>query len=118
MIKNPDLDAVYVTWAEPAEFVLAALRNGGNTHTKVVTLDLSEPLALDMVKGGNVAAIVADEAYAHRRDAGAGVGGVAARQEARAVLCGRRHRDHQGQHQGRLVPVAARDAAGYAHAEA
>ena len=64
MIKNPDLDAVYVTWAEPAEFVLAALRNGGNTQTKIVTLDLSEPLALDMVKDGNVAAIVADEAYA------------------------------------------------------
>ena len=64
LIKNPDLDAVYVTWAEPAEFVLAALRNGGNTHTKIVTLDLSEPLALDMVKDGNVVAIVADEAYA------------------------------------------------------
>jgi ribose transport system substrate-binding protein len=63
IIKNPDLDGVYVTWAEPAEFVLAALRNNGNTTTKVVTLDLSEPLALDMVKGGNVAAIVADEAY-------------------------------------------------------
>jgi len=64
MLKNPDLDAVYVTWAEPAEFVLAALRNNGNTHTKIVTLDLSEPLALDMVNDGNVVAIVADEAYA------------------------------------------------------
>jgi ribose transport system substrate-binding protein len=64
MLKNPDLDAVYVTWAEPAEFVLAALRNNGNTHTKIVTLDLSEPLALDMVNNGNVVAIVADEAYA------------------------------------------------------
>ena len=64
MLKNPDLDAVYVTWAEPAEFVLAALRNNGDDKTKIVTLDLSEPLALDMVKGGNVAAIVADEAYA------------------------------------------------------
>ena len=63
MLKNPDLDAVYVTWAEPAEFVLAALRNNGNTTTRVITLDLSEPLALDMVKDGNVAAIVADEAY-------------------------------------------------------
>ncbi len=92
MIKNPDLDAVYVTWAEPAEFVLAALRNGGNTQTKIVTLDLSEPLALDMVKDGNVAAIVADEAYAIGADPGAGRGGVAGRQEARAVLCGRRHR--------------------------
>ena len=62
--KHPDLDGIYVTWAEPAELVLAALRNAGNTHTKIVTLDLSEPLALDMVQGGNVAAIVADEAYA------------------------------------------------------
>ncbi|MDQ0471522.1 substrate-binding domain-containing protein [Labrys wisconsinensis] len=61
--KHPDLDGIYVTWAEPAESVLAALRNAGNTHTRIVTLDLSEPLALDMVKGGNVAAIVADEAY-------------------------------------------------------
>ena len=30
---------------------------------RIVTLDLSEPIALDMVKGGNVAGIVADEAY-------------------------------------------------------
>ena len=86
MIKNPDLDAVYVTWAEPAEFVLAALRNDGNTHTKIVTLDLSEPLALDMVKDGNVAAIVADEAYAHRPDARPRRGRLADRQEADAVL--------------------------------
>jgi hypothetical protein len=42
--------------------VLAALRAAGNTHTRIVTLDLSEPIALDMVQGGNVAAIVADQA--------------------------------------------------------
>src|SRR5436305_1794376 len=63
LLKNPDLDGIYVTWAEPAEGVLAALRAAGNTHTKIVTLDLSEPIALDMVKGGNVVAIVADLAY-------------------------------------------------------
>jgi ribose transport system substrate-binding protein len=61
--KNPDLDGIYVTWAEPAEGVLSALRNAGNSETKVVTLDLSEPVALDMVQGGNVTALVADEAY-------------------------------------------------------
>jgi ribose transport system substrate-binding protein len=61
--KNPDLDGIYVPWAEPAEGVLAALRGAGNTHTKVVTLDLSEPIGLDMVQGGNVVAITADEAY-------------------------------------------------------
>ncbi len=63
LLKNPDLGGVYVTWAGPAEGVLAALRASGNTSTKIVTLDLSEPIALDMVRGGNVAAIVADEAY-------------------------------------------------------
>jgi ribose transport system substrate-binding protein len=62
-VKYPNLDGIYVTWAEPAEFVLAGLRNNGNQNTKIITLDLSEPLALDMVRGGNVAAIVADEAY-------------------------------------------------------
>src|SRR5271154_2548304 len=63
LTKNPDLDGIYVTWAEPAEGVLAALRSAGNTRAKIVTLDLSEPIALDMVKGGNVTAIVADQAY-------------------------------------------------------
>jgi len=47
----------------PSHNFSAALRAAGNTKTKIVTLDLSEPVALDMVKGGNVAAIVADKAY-------------------------------------------------------
>jgi ribose transport system substrate-binding protein len=63
LLRNPNLDGIYATWAEPAEGVLAALRSQGNDRTKVVTLDLSEPVALDMVRGGNVAAIVADKAY-------------------------------------------------------
>ncbi|MDE0591506.1 substrate-binding domain-containing protein [Halocynthiibacter sp. C4] len=63
LLKNPDIGGIYVTWAGPAEGVLAALRANGNDTTKIVTLDLSEPVALDMVRGGNVAAIVADEAY-------------------------------------------------------
>jgi ribose transport system substrate-binding protein len=63
LTKNPDLDGIYVTWAEPAEGVLAALRSAGNTRTKIVTLDLSEPIALDMARGGNVTAIVADKAF-------------------------------------------------------
>ena len=61
--QHPDLDGIYVTWAEPALSVLSALRGAGNSHTKIVTLDLNEPAALDMVKGGSVAALVADEAY-------------------------------------------------------
>jgi ribose transport system substrate-binding protein len=63
LLQHPDLDGIYVTWSEPAEGVLSALRAAGNTRTKVVTLDLSEPVGLDMVKGGNIAAIAADKAY-------------------------------------------------------
>jgi ribose transport system substrate-binding protein len=63
LTKYPDLDGIYVTWAEPAEGVLAALRSAGNTKTKIVTLDLSEPIALDMARGGHVTAIVADKAF-------------------------------------------------------
>ena len=63
LTKNPDLDGIYVTWAEPAEGVLAALRSAGNTRAKIVTLDLSEPIALDMARGGYVTAIVADKAF-------------------------------------------------------
>lgn len=63
LLQNPDLDGIYVTWAEPADGVLSALRANGNTNTKIVTLDLAEPVALDMVKGGSVTALVADKAY-------------------------------------------------------
>jgi ribose transport system substrate-binding protein len=63
LTQNPDLDGIYVTWAEPADGVLSALRGAGNKHTKIVTLDLAEPVALDMVKDGNVTALVADKAY-------------------------------------------------------
>ena len=43
--------------------VLAALRADGNTTTKIVSLDLDEPLALDMAKGGQTFALIADSAY-------------------------------------------------------
>ena len=41
--QHPDLDGIYVTWAEPALSVLSALRSAGNGHTRIVTLDLNEP---------------------------------------------------------------------------
>lgn len=63
LTQNPNLDAIYAPWAQPAEGVLAALRAAGNEDAKVVTLDLAEPVGLDMVRGGNVAALVADQAY-------------------------------------------------------
>ena len=43
--------------------MLAALRAVGNRRTKLVTLDLDEPLALDMARRGQTFALVADRAY-------------------------------------------------------
>jgi ribose transport system substrate-binding protein len=64
LLQHPDLDGIYVTFAQPpGEGVLAALRAAGNTHTHLVTLDLSEPMALDLAKGGNTFALIADRAY-------------------------------------------------------
>jgi ribose transport system substrate-binding protein len=64
LVKHPDLDGAYVMFAQPpGEGVLAALRTNGNTKTKLVTLDLDEPLALDMAKGGQTFALIVDLPY-------------------------------------------------------
>jgi ribose transport system substrate-binding protein len=64
LLKHPDLDGAYVMFAQPpGEGVLAALRANGNTATKLVTLDLDEPLALDMAKGGQTFALIVDLPY-------------------------------------------------------
>lgn len=76
--RNPDLGGIYTPWAEPALGVLSVLRQQGNDSTKVVTIDLNEPVALDMLKGGNTAAIIADEAYS--------IGVYAARSAAASLL--------------------------------
>jgi ribose transport system substrate-binding protein len=64
VLQNPHLSGVYVMFSQPpGEGVLAALRSNDNTETKIVSLDLDEPLALDMAKGGNTFALIADKAY-------------------------------------------------------
>ena len=64
LVQHPDLDGVYVTFSQPpGDGVLAALRANGNTTTKIVSLDLDEPLALDMANGGHTFALIADRAY-------------------------------------------------------
>ena len=76
--RNPDLGGIYTPWAEPALGVLSVLRQQGNDKTKVVTIDLNEPVALDMLGGGNTVAIIADEAY--------NIGVFAARSAASSLL--------------------------------
>ena len=64
LLEHPDLAGAYVMFAQPpGEGVLAALRANGNRTTKLVTLDLDEPLALDMARGGQTFALIVDRAY-------------------------------------------------------
>jgi ribose transport system substrate-binding protein len=64
LLQHPDLDGIYVTFSSPVgEGVLSALRSSGNTKAKLVSLDLDEPLAVDMARGGHVTALVTDKAY-------------------------------------------------------
>ena len=64
LTRYPDLDGIYAPWsAGPADGVLAALRAAGASDVAVVTLDLDTNVSLDLVEGGNVVGIAADEAY-------------------------------------------------------
>ena len=64
LAEHSDLAGVYVTFSQPVgDGVLAALRANGNSTTKIVSLDVDEPLALDMAKRGHTFALIADRAY-------------------------------------------------------
>jgi len=64
LTRNPDLNGIYTTWAQPAEGVLAALREAGREEDFAIsTVDLSEVLALDMADGGATAGVSSDLVY-------------------------------------------------------
>ncbi|MCY4036971.1 MAG: substrate-binding domain-containing protein [bacterium] len=64
LTRNPGLDGIYAPWAAgPADGVLAALRAAGADDVAVVTMDLDTNVSLDLVEGGNMVGIAADEAY-------------------------------------------------------
>ncbi len=64
LTRNPDIDGIYAPWAAgPADGVLAALRAAGANDVAVVTMDLDTNVSLDLVEGGNMVGIAADEAY-------------------------------------------------------
>jgi ribose transport system substrate-binding protein len=64
LVAHPDLEGVYVTFSQPpGDGVLAAMRANGNTTTRIVSLDLDEPLGLDMANRGQTFALIADRAH-------------------------------------------------------
>lgn len=63
LTRFPDIDGIYTPWAAAADGVLAALNAAGNDDVAVVTIDLDTNVSLDLVEGGNMVGIAADEAY-------------------------------------------------------
>jgi ribose transport system substrate-binding protein len=61
--QNPSVKAIYAPWDTIAEGVVAATRSAGRKDIKVFTIDLGANTGLDLVKGGNMAGIVADLPY-------------------------------------------------------
>lgn len=70
LTQNPELNGIYVAWATAADGVLAALRAAGNSEVAVVTNDLDQTMALDMIQGGNMVGVVANAAVATGNDLG------------------------------------------------
>jgi len=63
LLQHPDITGIYVTWDQPAEGVVAALRDAGRSDVKVVTLDLGANNDLEMAKGGLVYGKAVDLTY-------------------------------------------------------
>lgn len=64
LTQHPDITGLYVPWDQPAEGVVAAIRDAGRTDVKVVTLDLGANNDLDMASGGAIYGKAVDLPYA------------------------------------------------------
>jgi len=59
--ENPDLDALWVTWSEPAEGALAAIRaQGREGEVALSTVGMTESLAVDLADEGSVFGVAVD----------------------------------------------------------
>ncbi len=64
LTQHPEIKGIYVPWDQPAEGVVAAIRDAGRTDVKVVTLDLGANNDLDMAQGGAIYGKAIDLTYA------------------------------------------------------
>ncbi|WP_020593517.1 substrate-binding domain-containing protein [Kiloniella laminariae] len=63
VLQNPDISGIYVAWDVAAEGVIGALRAQGRQDIKVITHDLGQNNALDMIKGGSMYGTIADRPF-------------------------------------------------------
>ncbi|MFL5756756.1 MAG: substrate-binding domain-containing protein [Chloroflexota bacterium] len=63
LTQHPDLNGIYVPWDQPAEGVVAAIRDSSKKDLKVVTMDLGANNDLEMAQGGVVYGKAVDLPY-------------------------------------------------------
>jgi ribose transport system substrate-binding protein len=63
ILQHPKLKAIYAPWSEPAAGVLQAVRSAHRNDIAVGTMDLSNTVAVSLVQGGAIKALVIDDPY-------------------------------------------------------
>jgi len=61
--RYPDIKGFYVSWMDPAQNVAAACQDAGRDDIKISTLGVNAPALINMLSGGNIAAILSDMPY-------------------------------------------------------
>jgi ribose transport system substrate-binding protein len=61
--RYPDIKGFYVSWYDPAQNVAAACQDAGRDDIKISTLGVDTPSLINMLSGGNIAAILSDMPY-------------------------------------------------------
>ena len=63
MTEHADLNGIWAVWDVPAEGVIAAARTAGRTDLIVTTIDLGEPVAIEIASGGMVKGLGAQRPF-------------------------------------------------------
>jgi ribose transport system substrate-binding protein len=63
LTKHADLSGIWAVWDVPAEGVLAAARTAGRNDLVITTIDLGEPVAIDLASGGMVKGLGAQRPF-------------------------------------------------------
>lgn len=61
--QNPEINGIYIPWSEGAMSAAVALRAADRTDVKVVTNDIGEDVALEMIKGDNIVTLTQCKAW-------------------------------------------------------
>ncbi len=63
IMQHPEINGIYIPWSQGAMPAVTALRTAGRTDVKVVTHDIDEDVALEMIKGNTIIALTQCKAW-------------------------------------------------------